>query len=110
MRDTQEDRKGPRNQPAPANAGVASRSAIGHHRPGVTEPGGCGSTKMKFRRNLATSLAVFLFCCGATAVALRHYSRTRHLEPIATLHFEPICDTFGVSTNETVASTTGNKH
>jgi hypothetical protein len=58
---------------------------------------------MKIHRNPALSFAVFAFCCGATAVALPHYSRTRHLEPIPTLHFEPIYDTFGVPTNETVA-------
>jgi len=60
---------------------------------------------MKIPRKLASSFLAFALCCCATVAAFYQYSPTRHLEPMPTLSFERISDTFGLSTNEAVTST-----
>lgn len=60
---------------------------------------------MKIPRNLALNFLIFALCGCAIVAAFYLHSRTRHTEPVQALTFKPIVDTFGLSTNKSIAST-----
>jgi hypothetical protein len=68
------------NKPAAPNAGIASRLTIGHHWPGVGEPGRSAACQLSFMRNLIIQLVCIGFLLVLSGCALPvHLPKTNYL-------------------------------